>query len=88
MGFTNLWPLFLLITIPLLVLLYILKRKYREEVIPSTLLWNEVYKNTRANTPYNATTTNNYIIITYIKFNETIFKFWRKNLQKYNFSNR
>lgn len=52
MGFTNLWPLFLLITIPLLVLLYILKRKYREEVIPSTLLWNEVYKNTRANTPW------------------------------------
>lgn len=52
MGFTNLWPLFLLITIPLLVLLYILKRKYREEVISSTLLWNEVYKNTRANTPW------------------------------------
>ncbi|MBE6052298.1 MAG: VWA domain-containing protein [Clostridium sartagoforme] len=52
MGFTNLWPLFLLITIPLLVLLYILKRKYKEEVISSTLLWNEVYKNTRANTPW------------------------------------
>ncbi|MDV4152053.1 BatA and WFA domain-containing protein [Clostridium sp. AL.422] len=52
MGFTNLWPLFLLITIPLLVLLYILKRKYREEVISSTLLWSEVYKNTRANTPW------------------------------------
>ena len=52
MGFTNLWPLFLLITIPLLVLLYILKRKYREEVISSTLLWNEVYKNTTANTPW------------------------------------
>ena len=52
MGFTNLWPLFLLITIPLLILLYILKKKYREEVIPSTLLWNEVYKNTRANTPW------------------------------------
>lgn len=52
MGFTNFWPLFLLITIPLLVLLYILKRKYREEVISSTLLWNEVYKNTRANTPW------------------------------------
>ncbi len=48
MGFTNLWPLFLLITIPLLIMLYILKRKYKEEVISSTLLWNEVYKNTRA----------------------------------------
>lgn len=52
MGFTALWPLFLLITIPLLILLYILKRKYREEVISSTLLWSEVYKNTRANTPW------------------------------------
>jgi len=51
MGFTALWPLFLLITIPLLILLYILKRKYREEVISSTL-WSEVYKNTRANTPW------------------------------------
>ena len=52
MGFSSLWPLFLLITIPLLILLYILKRKYREEVISSTLLWSEVYKNTRANTPW------------------------------------
>ena len=52
MGFSSLWPLFLLITIPLLILLYILKRKYKEEVISSTLLWNEVYKNTRANTPW------------------------------------
>ena len=52
MGFTNFWPLLLLITIPLLVLLYILKRKYKEEVISSTLLWSEVYKNTRANTPW------------------------------------
>lgn len=52
MGFTSLWPLFLLITIPLVILLYILKRKYKEEVISSTLLWSEVYKNTRANTPW------------------------------------
>ena len=52
MGFTNLWPLFLLITIPLLILLYILKRNYKEEVISSTILWNEVYKNTKANTPW------------------------------------
>lgn len=52
MGFTNLWPLFLLLTIPPLVMLYILKRKYKEEVISSSLLWKEVYKNTRANTPW------------------------------------
>ena len=52
MGFTSLWPLFLLITVPLLVMLYILKRKYKEEVISSSLLWSEVYKNTRATTPW------------------------------------
>ena len=52
MGFTNLWPLFLLLTIPPLIMLYILKRKYKEEVISSSLLWKEVYKNTRANTPW------------------------------------
>ena len=33
-------------------MLYILKRKYKEEVISSSLLWKEVYKNTRANTPW------------------------------------
>ncbi len=52
MGFTNLWPLFLLSTIPPVIMLYILKRKYKEEVISSSLLWREVYKNTRANTPW------------------------------------
>ena len=44
MGFTNLWPLFLLLTIPPVIMLYILKRKYKEEVISSSLLWKEVYK--------------------------------------------
>ena len=52
MWFTNLWPLFLLLTIPPVIMLYILKRKYKEEVISSSLLWKEVYKNTRANTPW------------------------------------
>ena len=52
MAFTSLWPLFLLITMPLLILLYILKRKYKEEVVSSTLLWGEVYKNVAASTPW------------------------------------
>ena len=52
MAFTSLWPLFLLLTMPLLILLYILKRKYKEEVISSTLLWGEVYKNVSASTPW------------------------------------
>ncbi len=52
MGITNLWPLFFSITIPMVVLLYILKRKYKEKEISSSLLWMEAYKNSSANTPW------------------------------------
>ncbi|BCZ48495.1 hypothetical protein psyc5s11_45620 [Clostridium gelidum] len=52
MGTGSLWPLALLITIPLVILLYILKRKYREKEVSSSLLWKEAYKNTQANTPW------------------------------------
>lgn len=52
MGITNLWPLFLSVTIPMVVLLYILKRKYKEKEVSSSLLWMEAYKNTSANTPW------------------------------------
>lgn len=52
MGIGTLWPLVLLITIPLVILLYILKRKYREVQVSSSLLWKEAYKNTQANTPW------------------------------------
>ena len=52
MGIGSLWPLALLITIPLVILLYILKRKYREKEVSSSLLWKEAYKNTQANTPW------------------------------------
>ncbi len=77
MGFTNLWPLFLLITIPLLVLLYILKRKYKEEVISSTLLWNEVYKNTRANTPWEKLRKNIMLLLQIIVLLLLIFSLMR-----------
>lgn len=52
MGIGSLWPLALLIIIPLVILLYILKRKYREVQVSSSLLWKEAYKNTQANTPW------------------------------------
>ena len=52
MGIGSLWPLALLITIPLVILLYILKRKYKEIEVSSSLLWKEAYKNTQANTPW------------------------------------
>lgn len=52
MGIISLWPLAFLITIPLVVLLYILKRKYKEVEISSSFLWKEAYKNTKADTPW------------------------------------
>lgn len=77
MGFTNFWPLFLLITIPLLIMLYILKRKYKEEVISSTLLWNEVYKNTRANTPWEKLRKNIMLLLQIITLIALIFSLMR-----------
>lgn len=52
MGIGSLWPLALLIIVPLVILLYILKRNYREIQVSSSLLWSEAYKNTQANTPW------------------------------------
>ncbi len=52
MSILNLWPLYLLLTIPFLVLLYILKQKSEDKIISSSLLWNQVYRNIQANTPF------------------------------------
>ncbi len=52
MGISNLWPLVLSVSIPMVIALYILKRKYKEKEISSSLLWMEAYKNSIANTPW------------------------------------
>jgi hypothetical protein len=52
MTFQNLWPLFLLIFIPVIILLYILKQKARDEKFSSSMLWQEIYKNLEARTPF------------------------------------
>ena len=52
MTIGTLWPLILLILVPLVIALYILKRKYKEKEVSSLLLWQEVYKNTHASTPW------------------------------------
>lgn len=52
MSITNLWPLFLLILVPVIVLLYILKQKGTDELVGSTMLWQETMKNTEATTPW------------------------------------
>ena len=63
MGIGSLWPLALLITIPLIILLYILKRKYKEIEVSSSLLWKEAYKNTQANTPWEKVKVNIMMIL-------------------------
>ena len=41
-----------LIVVPAVVALYFLKLRRRERVIPSTLLWTQVIRDARANTPF------------------------------------
>lgn len=63
MGISSLWPMALGVAIPLLILLYMLKRKYREKEVASSLLWSEVYKNTQANTPWEKLRNNIMLIL-------------------------
>ncbi len=52
MTVQNLWPLIFLILIPVIILLYLLKQKVKDEPFSSTLLWHEIYKNLEARTPF------------------------------------
>lgn len=48
----NMWPLAFLIVIPIIVLLYLLKQRVKDEPFSSTLLWKELYENLEADTPF------------------------------------
>lgn len=52
MTVQNMWPLAFLIVIPVIILLYLLKQKVKDEPFSSTLLWQEIYKNLEAKTPF------------------------------------
>lgn len=52
MQFTRLWPLGLLIAIPLLILLYMLRKQNKPKVVSSTFLWQEIYETTYADKPW------------------------------------
>ncbi|TDF93786.1 vWA domain-containing protein [Paenibacillus piri] len=52
MQFQSLLSLWFGLTLPVIVLMYILKRKYADTVVPSHLLWNRVLRNLEANTPW------------------------------------
>lgn len=52
MKFTYFWPLFLILLVPIIILMYILKQKAKDQDVPSLFLWSEMVKNDRANTPW------------------------------------
>lgn len=52
MNFLQLWPLWLLISIPIIIFLYLLKQKAEEHPVSSLFLWKEVYRNNEVTTPW------------------------------------
>ncbi len=52
MSVQNLWPLALLLLIPVIILLYILKQRAVDRDFSSNLLWQEIYRNLEATTPF------------------------------------
>lgn len=52
MTVQNLWPLAFLVLVPVIILLYLLKQKVKDEPFSSTMLWQEIYKNLEAKTPF------------------------------------
>ncbi len=53
MSFINTWALIGLIGVPILILIYIIKHRYREEVVPSTFLWKRSLKYMKRRLPFN-----------------------------------
>lgn len=52
MKFLYLWPFFLLLLIPVIIIMYLLKQKAVDMPIASLFLWKEMYRNVEANTPW------------------------------------
>ncbi|MDP5273124.1 vWA domain-containing protein [Chengkuizengella axinellae] len=52
MGFLSFSSLWFLISLPLIVLMYLFKRKYIDTVVSSHLLWNKVLRDIEANRPW------------------------------------
>ncbi len=52
MKLLHLWPLFLLLLIPVIIIMYLLKQKAVDTPVSSLFLWREMYRNVEANTPW------------------------------------
>jgi len=52
MKFTQFWPLAFIGLIPIIILMYMLKQKAKDQKVASLFLWQEMARNDRANTPW------------------------------------
>ena len=52
MAVQNMWPLAFLVLIPVIIILYLLKQKAVDTPFSSNLLWQEIYRNLEAKTPF------------------------------------
>lgn len=52
MKFTYFWPLFLVLLVPIIIIMYLLKQKAKDEKVASLFLWREMVRNDHANTPW------------------------------------
>ncbi len=52
MTFSSILPIFLIILIPIIILLYMLKQKATDHTFSSIMLWREVYRNIEATKPW------------------------------------
>ena len=52
MQFLHFWPLAFLVLIPIIIIMYLLKQKAEDKPFSSLKLWQELYKNMQANTPW------------------------------------
>ncbi len=50
MAFNSIWPLFFLVAIPIIIILYILKPKGTDVKISSNVLWRRLFRNNRSKT--------------------------------------
>ena len=63
MHFMHLWPLFLLLLIPVIIVMYLLKQKAVNHKVSSLFLWREMYRNLESDTPWEKLKKNKLLII-------------------------
>ena len=73
MKLLYLWPFFLLLLIPVIIVMYLLKQKAVETPISSLFLWKEMYRNVEANTPWEKLKKNWLLILQIITLLVLIF---------------